>query len=443
MKTTPENSSDDPVRHLLDQVALPEISDEQVQRVAAVVRAATRAMRAEITTALHAPPAEAIPHENLKVAPKRSVVEVLLRLKVAALIALVLIGSTVVALAATGLIDLLTVAELEANPTDIMIANEGRDAYTKTNSGMAHHFLHTDSDGGISAKGFVHEMDSNGRGALVILGFSVQSANIYPASFAAFDADKPFSPPLWKVSVEDGEIPSDLSELPGRSVNGTQFSASVCRVADIFPEPGAELVLVFQHRSSLCSLRIYDLDGKLLYLLWHDGNISEVYWMAGSQQLVCIGLNGEVYAKDRGIDGLKREYPLVLFAVTPQLGQTTPQWVKTVDHDGGIEPAWYRWIFDIPIARWDLQVRLSAPSLGDESRTHVEVTLSVTPFDDPAAFSFVVGSDGTEVLPRPSVGGPWPELQGQRVLPDPNEIILKDLPPIKNREGVWLPGTPR
>ena len=333
-----------------------------------------------------------------------------------------------------------SIEQIEWTPASVALSTDRQIVSLLGRNGKTIHAWATPAPYGFGDAVFVSSADNNGKGSLAILGFGPTNNNEHAGQFVAYDVDHDPDKPVWTLSLPDNEIPEDLRSRPGREYHGNQFSARVCRVADVLPDrPGKELIVVFQHgKFSQCSLRIYDLQGTMLSQAWHDGNISDMYWMSGPKQLVCLGVNSEVDAIDRGLPNWTRKHSIVLYALRPVQGQTESRWIDTVDHAGGIRPIWYRCLLNFPDPTGNGRFEFNEPFPGFDLDSNVGASFFVPTPTGTATLGFTIDQSGNIIRNTFS-----PNSIFNRAAPDLTTIQFGDLPPIRDRDGVWLPGTPR
>lgn len=183
---------------------------------------------------------------------------------------------------------------------------------------------------------------------VAVLGFS-RDSRVFPAGeLCGFDADDP-SKILWRSVCVPPQIEMPKGLLT--SIDGKEFTApQAFRIqwvlrANIFPqvhEP--QLVACFWHYpNSPACVRVYGaISGRVLDEFWHDGYLHAAYWMPTHNLLVLSGVNSEVTWDRREYDGERpSNYPLVVFAVTPQLDRHKGL-VQTTSLPGDVVPAWYK-----------------------------------------------------------------------------------------------------
>ncbi len=209
------------------------------------------------------------------------------------------------------------------------------------------------------------------------------------------------------------------------------YEASSFIVEDIFEDlPGDEIVVLTQHavRSSRAVL-VFDMDGKLLYEFWHDGEMSVPVWLSGTRMLVFSGRNRAHDWEDRlppGHDNYQELVgigPQVLFGVRPRLGAAR-SWINP---DSGVhhpDLAFYRCILPIPeIERFRLYCE-TEPDVGLRSKFFRVHFILV---NDNKGFNIRVDSAGRFV---PGSIIPTDGFKRLTAVPDPGQFSLGDLPPV-------------
>jgi hypothetical protein len=131
-------------------------------------------------------------------------------------------------------------------------------------------------------------------------------------------------------------------------------------------------------------IRIYDLSGKLLYQVWHEGMAYSCYWMSDVGLLVFAGdCHWHCHDNEGGQLGLKR-HDFVVFALRPEPGFIAERYLDYLSCQPGderLDPVWYlrlmpnnapnlvrgvtlRRPFTNPGRRVAFDVRLNNPMLG-------------------------------------------------------------------------------
>ena len=208
-----------------------------------------------------------------------------------------------------------------------------------------------------------------------MLGFSGAYENPYPNALCAFDVGRDLDNPTWSDRIEARDL---LPSIIERDRVGQSFNVSWAAVADVFPErPGREIVAVFGCVYSQRVIRIYDLSGAVLYQFWHDGSLTQCYWMSKARLLVFVGLNSEAYWEQRGEEHVGRHYPIVVFAVRPTLGFIADEYLPSTPGEGPSSPVWYKCVLP-PRQSGELDWwALGRPIGGDAGRSaHFALTVS-------------------------------------------------------------------
>jgi serine/threonine protein kinase len=178
--------------------------------------------------------------------------------------------------------------------------------------------------------------------SLAIVGYTQQADPMHAGTLAVYDiTDGRFDQPIWTSRIEDGDAP----EVAGDDLQVGDFQPNkVLCVEDIFPaHAGRELVIAFSHSvKSRRVLRIYGMDGKILYEVWHDGVLNSARWLRVPGLLIVAGENAEVYWEDRGYPDLEERYPFIVFALKPAMGERYKNYVRPVPKSGDIKSIWYK-----------------------------------------------------------------------------------------------------
>ena len=118
----------------------------------------------------------------------------------------------------------------------------------------------------------------------------------------------------------------------------------LARIEDIFTDskhPGEEIIAIHQQQSSTHSaLRVYDLEGRVLYQVWVDAYISAVYWMSGPRLLVLAGSNGSAFWRERGYPDVQHTHPTVVFAVRPSADFVVSDYLAEQAGEDSLTPVW-------------------------------------------------------------------------------------------------------
>ena len=286
---------------------------------------------------------------------------------------------------------------------------------------------------GITAAELVDRPAELGGGRLAIVGFKEGAHPRFSRALCAFDVEGDRDHAIWAKRIREEDLPDNL---PARGRHAELFSVTRAKAIDVFPDyPGAEIVASYHCMHSQRALRIYSLEGELLYQVWHDGDLGDCYWMSEARQLVLIGDNGVAYWEERGYPDVISPYPRILFAIEPRAGMVTQEYVRYQSTDDGVTPAWYQCVLPPELTDILQPHQLQVPPGRDPGRFVSLAFRSGT--DSSAEVAWVIDEFGNK-LPDPLfVGDPYQRNQllpdgDPRKLPDPHDPNLwyfGDLPP--------------
>ncbi|MBI5764021.1 MAG: serine/threonine-protein kinase [Planctomycetes bacterium] len=287
---------------------------------------------------------------------------------------------------------------------------------------------------------------------VVVIGYAAGFGSEHRNHLCAFDTAS--GNLLWKRTVEQtilDAMPDDAWPRPPhakeRQYLSEDFAVATGWYFDIFDDadhPGMELVIYHQHRLiSQGVLRIYDLDGNVLYSAWQDGGISEATWLPNKKLLICIAPKADRDEVSLGGESPSR-HPLVIFAIRPSLNGVSNAWIYPYEPAWGNakweKPVWYKticpkefacgWLF-VPV----LKEPFALPSQYDPVE-HIQVVLFASPdsrFAKVGAVDFVINSSGELVHRNPLPDGARQFFEANPEAPHPSTIDLvewntKDFP---------------
>lgn len=337
-----------------------------------------------------------------------------------------------------------TVDEFKSKPASLAMTSDGRGVTLSNHKGEVILSWESREDNGFLSAFDVESIEGSTHERLGIIATQSDTKPQLPLGLVAFHFYSPHSI-LWSRQVLQEHIPTNLPRRRDYEWLAEQLGIKKAKAFDVFPQvPGMEIVAIFQHETTLSTIHVYDTKGTLLWQFWHDGNIADVHYLSEPDLLVCQAVNGAVDVLRRGVKEASYFHPNVLFAVRPDLGNTKPTWVNTVDHVGGIEPAWYRALQSLPTTNAVRSIHLDYPNPGHDRSVVFDVLISLqTPVSD-ARFSMVMNGNGLEASHPRSLNDPYRRaLSEYRSTPRDTELWWGNLPPIVNYEGVWLPGPRR
>lgn len=274
--------------------------------------------------------------------------------------------------------------------------------------------------------------ESLGGGKAVLFGILSRKDNDPNAQFFAYDFHDP-NKLLWSTGTGPPliKMPEPISV-----VEGNQFALGSVVIEDIFPDiPGKEIVTVHGHTAYSPNLiRIYDQSGRIVYQVWHDGQLGQPIWIPETGTLVLSGLNSEGSWDGRGQSTLVgSRYPLIVLGIRPEVGQVYDEWIHTPGGLGTIEPAFYKCV--LPLAQ--LQ------KLEEQGGVYIAINRNVI-LSKPQTglFASVLAGAGHGGLIRFFLDSNGNELDREETsdykrlriqypdLPDASEFRIDDLPPL-------------
>lgn len=179
----------------------------------------------------------------------------------------------------------------------------------------------------------------HGEERLALLAFEYTGIHPLAKKLCAFAERDQWEIPAWCSDFETNQIPESTRE----GFSADDFIIAHFQLLDVFEEyDGLEIVAEFTHTQSWRAIRIYSLDGSLLYQVWHDGVCGSFFWMSGPKLLVVSGNNGECYWEDRGVSGIKINHPSVIFALRPRIGHISTKLLDVYGRGGNNNPEWYK-----------------------------------------------------------------------------------------------------
>lgn len=215
-----------------------------------------------------------------------------------------------------------TIEHLRHRPHDVKRSSDQRAAYLLSGSGTVLHEWRGAQDGGtIRVAEFLSMPSKLGRGPLAVLGFKSSDDERYDRRLCVFDLSRSFEEPIWYSDVDPADVPPEVEP----NVTQRIFRFAEGWLFDVFLEeesPGPEIVAVFANVFSRRLIRIYSLDGKILFETWHDGTVDDCHHDAKNRLLIFASEDGEKYCYERegGSQRIRRNYPHVLFAIRLKSG---------------------------------------------------------------------------------------------------------------------------
>ncbi len=263
---------------------------------------------------------------------------------------------------------------LNTRPDHFLLRDEGREACLVSVGGRIMHSWGTIVEEGIRATELV-KFPTLGSGHGALIGYSSDQHNPRSGALCMFPCEGNLDIPIWCKTITQEYIPP--SDPSNRNIEAHEFGVQHVSTTDIFKEyDGPEVIGIYYHHPySRCCVRIYTLNGELLWQFWHDGHLDPPYWMPDVQQLVFKGFNSYKNWEHRDAENIriKGSHPRILFSVKPQLGMINNTYLETPDLSGIPQPEWYQCI--LPMDKLHLFGRtvLSAPAQGADAGRAVRI----------------------------------------------------------------------
>jgi len=329
------------------------------------------------------------------------------------------------------IVTLISIWYLRMRPHQLVVSTDGSRAQVLSFSGTLLREWVAPTDSVISGLPLIDSMGSLEGHRLAILGFTYEMPPPFGGSVCAFDASQASDQPIWTRRLTDQDLPASLlSET--RTFNAEQFDVAHISHFDIFTTvPGPEIIVVFAHRplSPRC-LRIYSLEGDLLYQVWHDGTLNKPMWLQRHQLLVFTGDNKEMRWSERGFD--TDAYPsAICTALRPTLGHFGSEFVRsTPPFDVKSTVVWYKALHPPGLAiRFIAEGPFLPPAASDrENYVRIHFVTASRAMHDAIGFSFLIGFDGRLKDNSLRMNEEYRFYVEEAMLPDPNELYLADLP---------------
>jgi len=231
----------------------------------------------------------------------------------------------------------------------------------------------TGESNSISDADLAEASDSRDGRKLALIAHSAMKEGALAGKLCAFDVDGDRHQPVWTKGIELRQLPSDVAAAGTAQLD---FGVHSIDMFDIFPESDGtrrEIVAIFSHSGSRRALRIYDLQGELLYQVWHRGPIAFVRWLPAARLLVCIG---SVAAEHSAAHDARFH---VIFALMPARELMSNDYVSIRSDDPALRPIWYRYFSPVQTEAFVYDVRFSEASPGSlEKASNVAVSIDIS-----------------------------------------------------------------
>lgn len=294
------------------------------------------------------------------------------------------------------------------------------------------HVLHSwvaDPPNSIRKGNYINTSADLGNRRLVVLAYGYDNNGPLRGSLVMYDIDQSYEKPIWTDKLHEEDIPF-TTRKSGFSTG--DFGVDKCDILEVFEEnPGPEIIAFFSHLYSRRAMRIYSLDGKLLYQMWHDGVIQSYYMMRKAGLLVLACENAEVYWEDRGYPNIKERHPHVVFALRPKIELISNKYLKTERGDSDLHPVWYHCV--LPPLTTDVFINpsVTVPKISSfDDGSHVMFQLIYRGYA-PNGINFIIDQFGN-VIPDAHVYSD--EYNRNLNIPRAEQFYLGPLPPIIDKE---------
>lgn len=238
---------------------------------------------------------------------------------------------------------------------------------------------------------------------------------------------------LWSSDEACASLRAPRANLPPLTSadylqTGDTFTVGAILLADIFPEsPGQEVLVLHAHLTyDPSAIRIYALNGDVLFEAWHWGSISgDVLWLPETRSVVCTGCNNEATWEQLGYPEVRDfRWPRILFSFTPSLRQQRG-WLNPRMAAPGEAADWYRCLWPPKAAEaYAMSLVISPAFRHAPGVAHIKIEAARR---DTALFcSWAVGPDG-QILS--AVEEDWARNLGDQFL-RPTLADLPDLPAV-------------
>ncbi len=353
-------------------------------------------------------------------------------------------------LALTGIATAIGVRYLAMRPDHLWMAPDGKIVQLETVGGVRigrelsnpHHSDH------VAVPSFV---EHNGR-RLCLIAALRRADDSVDLAVTAYDADIGLTTNgvVWSDRLKHSDIPVPPIGRTYPPASFTPYELLLGQVVDDTPEP--EIISFWAHHYSLRAVRIYDLDGHLLYQIWHDGSVGSrsVRYHAPSGLLVCGGsyTTHDPWDIAPGVPPNSYDLPMV-FAIKPRLGFITNRLMDVPETPALIAkrlaryppeafadryaPVWYKFVWPLhrafrvqvkAVGRGEYHRQQSGRALGD-----ISVDVLDTSDRSYSGFSWVIDRAGASIPGTHSAGDIYRRAMATSglALPVPEQHRLVDL----------------
>lgn len=316
---------------------------------------------------------------------------------------------------------------LNSKPYQAEVIDDGKEVRLLSISGRILWSRRTD-EGGFGGAYVVNRPEDFGGGKLLVVGVPARD-DVLAGGLHVFDLEVDWSwdQPLWSGLVTEESFPAKPAT---RELVAEQFHAQHVWMRDIFEEsPGPEIVVSYAHGPySQSCVRVYGLDGAVLFGFWHDGSVVDCHYDRESKRLLFTAINDECFWVDRGYKEVLDTKPWAVFAMKPTVGQRLG-WVRSVGKGGNA--IWYNF-FMPPSAMASVDsLYFTSMQRGEGENGIVRLIAALRNREGPTV-SLLIDADGVEVTGSRIITD---QYKLDEALPEPTEFYLGSAPPCAELEA--------
>ncbi len=299
----------------------------------------------------------------------------------------------VVMVAVVAIATSLSIVYANLRPYTTVVTEGNRGAQVVSFAGRVLYAWESPQKDGIAACQLVRSPTAFDGRPLAVVGFTLCFDGPERGRLHVFDIGRDDDNPEWVGEVLTGELPPNVGST------GADFAPTTeMLLADVFHgNPGQEIIAVFAHASnSLRSVRVYSLEGQVLYEAWHDGAIAAIYWMPDAGLLVLAGDTATLPGQATLGEAQGVYKPVVVFTLRPELGVRHREPFNAGSQHMPSTVAWYRVLQPAEACATIRPYSLVAPP----TRTFFEgshVAVGLVALGGQNSVSWIIDAEGREV----------------------------------------------
>ncbi len=209
---------------------------------------------------------------------------------------------------------------------------------------ILHQWSNTDPSSSIIFARMIQQPNPKGGDKIALIGYHGAShATGLSGTLCIYD---PYEPEL-PVLILGEDLTKEALPFMDYQTGPGRFLLSSVTVADVFPDSDETVEIIAAHTYSTHSqtvLRVYALDGEVLYETWHDGDILSIHYLTHKKMIVCAAYRNDFNWKYRGFsDLLHQPTPIVCFGLLPEKGRMHRSWIDpNISEDSSAPVVWYQ-----------------------------------------------------------------------------------------------------